>query len=46
MFREALGALDIPYTRAYGFFAGGPAPEGRNPFCVPYYHEHTHDYAY
>jgi hypothetical protein len=46
MFREAFDALDIPYTRAYGLFAGGPAPEGRSPFCVAYYHEHTHDYAY
>ncbi len=46
MFRQAFEALDIPYTRAYGFFAGGPAPEGRNPFCVAYYHEHTRDYAY
>jgi hypothetical protein len=46
MFREAFDALDIPYTRAYGLFAGGPAPEGRSPFCVAYYHEHTRDYAY
>jgi len=46
MFREAFEALDIPYTRAYGLFAGGPAPEGRSPFCVAYYHEHTQDYAY
>jgi hypothetical protein len=46
MFREAFDALGIPYTRAYGFFAGGPAPEGRSPFCVAYYHEHTRDYAY
>ena len=46
MFREAFDALDIPYTRAYGLFAGGPAPEGKNPFCVAYYHEHTQDYAY
>lgn len=46
MFREAFEALDIPYTRAYGLFAGGLAPEGRSPFCVAYYHEHTHDYAY
>lgn len=46
MFREAFDALDIPYTRAYGLFAGGPAPDGRSPFCVAYYHEHTHDYAY
>ncbi len=46
MFKEAFDALDIPYTRAYGLFAGGPAPEGRSPFCVAYYHEHTRDYAY
>jgi hypothetical protein len=46
MFREAFEALDIPYTRAYGHFAGGPASEGRSPFCVAYYHENTHDYAY
>jgi hypothetical protein len=46
MFREAFDALDIPYTEAYGLFAGGPAPEGRSPFCVAYYHEHTRDYAY
>jgi len=46
MFREAFDALDIPYSRAYGYFAGGPAPEGRSPFCVAYYHEHTRDYAY
>jgi len=46
MFREAFDALDIPYTRAYGLFAGGQAPEGRSPFCAAYYHEHTHDYAY
>jgi hypothetical protein len=46
MFREAFNALDIPYTPAYGFFAGGPAPEGRSPFCVAYYHQHTRDYAY
>jgi|BarGraNGADG00312_1021997.scaffolds.fasta_scaffold07619_1 NAD(P)-binding Rossmann-like domain len=46
MFREAFDALDIPYTRAYGLFAGGPAPEGRSPFCVAYYDEHTRDYAY
>jgi hypothetical protein len=46
MFREAFEALDIPYSRAYGYFAGGPAPEGRSPFCVAYYHEHTQDYAY
>ena len=46
MFREAFDALDIPYTPAYGLFAGGPAPEGRSPFCVAYYHEHTRDYAY
>lgn len=46
MFREAFDALDIPYTRAYGHFAGGLAPEGRSPFCVAYYDEHTRDYAY
>lgn len=46
MFREAFDALNIPYTRAYGLFAGGPAPEGRSPFCVAYYDEHTRDYAY
>jgi hypothetical protein len=46
MFREAFDALDIPCTRAYGLFAGGPAPEGRSPFCVAYYNEHTRDYAY
>lgn len=46
MFREAFDALDIPYTRAYGLFAGGPAPDGRSPFCVAYYDKHTHDYAY
>jgi hypothetical protein len=46
MFREAFEALDVPYTRAYGFFAGGPAAEGRSPFCVAYYDEHTQDYAY
>ena len=46
MFREAFEALGIPYTRAYGHFAGGPAPEGRSPFCVAYYHKNTHDYAY
>jgi hypothetical protein len=46
MFREAFDALGIPYTRAYGLFAGGPAPEGRSPFCVAYYNEHTQDYAY
>jgi hypothetical protein len=46
MFRETFDALDIPYTRAYGLFAGGPAPEGRSPFCVAYYNEHTRDYAY
>jgi choline dehydrogenase-like flavoprotein len=46
MFREAFEALDIPYTRAYGYFAGGPAPKDRSPFCVAYYNEHTQDYAY
>jgi hypothetical protein len=46
MFRKAFDALDIPYTRAYGYFAGGPAPEGRSPFCAAYYDEHTQDYAY
>lgn len=46
MFRQAFDALDIPFTRAYGFFAGGPAAEGRNPFCVAYYHEQTQDYGY
>jgi len=46
MFREAFDALGIPCTRAYGLFAGGPAPEGRSPFCTAYYDEHTHDYAY
>jgi hypothetical protein len=46
MFREAFDALDIPYTPAYGLFAGGPAPAGLSPFCVAYYHEHTRDYAY
>lgn len=46
MFREAFDVLGIPYSRAYGFFAGGPAPEGRSPFCAAYYHEHTRDYAY
>ncbi len=46
MFREAFDALNIPYTRAYGLFAGGPAPDGRSPFCIAYYNEHTHDYAY
>jgi hypothetical protein len=46
MFREAFDALDIPCTRAYGFFAGGPAPEGRSTFCVAYYDKHTRDYAY
>ena len=46
MFREAFDALDIPYTRAYGFFAGGPSPEGRSPSCVVYYHGNTRDYAY
>jgi hypothetical protein len=46
MFREAFDALGIPCTRAYGFFAGGPAPEGRSPFCVAYYDRHTRDYAY
>jgi len=46
MFREAFDALDIPYTRAYGLFSGGPAPAGLSPFCVAYYHEHTQDYAY
>lgn len=46
MFRQAFEALDIPFTKAYGYFAGGPAPEGRSPFCVAYYHENTRDYAY
>ena len=46
MFRHAFEALDIPYTQAYGYFAGGPAPEGRSPYCVAYYHEHTRDYGY
>ncbi|MFH1150798.1 MAG: FAD-dependent oxidoreductase [Actinomycetota bacterium] len=46
MFTEAFDALDIPYTRAYGLFAGGTAPDGRSPFCVAYYDEHTRDYAY
>ena len=46
MFRHAFDALDIPYTRAHGLFAGGPAPEDRSPFCVAYFHEHTRDYAY
>jgi hypothetical protein len=46
MFRHAFDALDIPYSRAYGYYAGGPAPEGRSPFCVAYYHELTQDYAY
>lgn len=46
MFREAFDALGIPYTMAHGYFAGGPAPQGKSTFCVAYYHEHTHDYAY
>lgn len=46
MFRKAFEALDIPCTRAYGHFAGGPAPGNRSPFCVAYYNEHTLDYAY
>jgi hypothetical protein len=46
MFREAFEALDVPYTRAYGFFAGGPAPAGGSPRCVAYYDENTRDYAY
>lgn len=46
MFREAFDALDIPCTRAYGLFAGGPAPDGRSPFCTAYYHDQTQDYAY
>ncbi len=46
MFREAFEALGIPYTKAYGHFASGPAPEDRSPFCVAYYDEHTRDYAY
>ncbi len=46
MFREAFEALGIPYTRAYGHFASGPVADGRSPFCVAYYHEYTHDYAY
>ena len=46
MFRHAFDALDVPYTRAYGMFAGGAAPADRSPFCVAYYHEHTRDYAY
>ena len=46
MFRGAFDALDIPYTRASGFFAGGPAPEGRSPCCIVYYHENTLDYGY
>ncbi len=46
MFRKTFDALGIPFTRAYGFFAGGPAPAGRSPFCTAYYHEHTQDYGY
>lgn len=46
MFGDAFEALDIPFTRAYGLFAGGPATEGRSPFCVAYYHQMTRDYAY
>lgn len=46
MFREAFDALGIPYSRATGYFAGGPAPDGRSPFCVAYYDKHTRDYAY
>ena len=46
MFRAAFEALDIPYTKAYGYFAGGPAPSDKNPFCVAYYHKNTQDYAY
>ncbi|MEW5734413.1 MAG: FAD-dependent oxidoreductase [Thermodesulfobacteriota bacterium] len=46
MFRHAFEALDIPHTPAFGYFAGGSAPEGRSPFCVAYYDDHTHDYAY
>ncbi len=46
MFREAFEALKLPHTNAQGHFAGGPALEGRSPFCVAYYNEHTQDYAY
>lgn len=46
MFRHAFDSLDIPYTRAHGFFAGGPARSDRDPFCVAYFDEHTRDYAY
>lgn len=46
MFRHAFDALDIPYTRAHGFFAGGVARQDRNPYCVAYFDEHTRDYGY
>lgn len=46
MFREAFEALGIPCTRAYGYFSGGAAPDGRSTFCVAYYDKHTRDYAY
>jgi hypothetical protein len=46
MFRDAFEALGIPYTKAYGHFAGGLSPESPSPYCVAYYHEHTQDYAY
>ncbi len=46
MFRQAFEALDLPYTPAYGHFSGGPAPEGRSPYCIAYYDQHTQDYAY
>ncbi|RIK09818.1 MAG: hypothetical protein DCC49_05220 [Acidobacteria bacterium] len=46
MFRHAFDALDIPYSRAHGYFAGGPAGADRSPYCVAYFNEHTRDYAY
>lgn len=46
MFRHAFEALGIPYTRAHGYFAGGPAPSSHSPFCVAYFDARTRDYAY
>jgi hypothetical protein len=44
MFRHAFEALNIPYTKAYGLFAGGMAT--KSPFCAAYYDDMTRDYAY
>lgn len=46
MFRHAFDALEIPYSRAHGYFAGGAAATDRSPYCVAYFDEQTRDYAY